>query len=68
MEKKEYTLSVEGMMCEHCKKHVFDAISKIEGVENVIVDLTNKTATFITTEDKLEKIKASIEEEGYKVK
>ena len=68
MEKKEYTLNVEGMMCEHCKKHVFDAISKIEGVENVIVDLTNKTATFITTEDKLEKIKASIEEEGYKVK
>ena len=56
------------MMCEHCKKHVFDAISKIEGVENVIVDLNNKTATFITTEDKLEKIKASIEEEGYKVK
>ena len=68
MEKKEFTLNVEGMMCEHCKKHVFDAISKIEGVENVIVDLNNKTATFITTEDKLEKIKVSIEEEGYKVK
>lgn len=68
MENKEYTLHVEGMMCEHCKKHVFDAISKVEGVSNVSVDLKNKTATFTTSEDKLEKIKSAIKEEGYEVK
>ena len=68
MENKEFTLHVEGMMCEHCKKHVFDAISKINGVSDVNVDIKNKTATFITTEDKLENIKKSIKEEGYEVK
>ena len=68
MENKEYTLHVEGMMCEHCKKHVFDAISKIEGVNNIEVDLKNKTATFSTSEDKLEKIISAIKQEGYKVK
>lgn len=67
MEKKEYTLNVEGMMCEHCKKHVYDAISKIEGVESVNVDLKNNKATFITTKDKLEIVKKAVEEEGYKI-
>ena len=68
MDKKKYTLIVEGMMCEHCKKHVYDAISKIEGVEDIDVDLKSKKATFITSEDKLEIIKSVIEQEGYEVK
>ncbi len=37
-------LKIEGMMCEHCKKHVTDALSKMDGVTEVKVDLEAKSA------------------------
>lgn len=37
-------LKIEGMMCEHCKKHVEDALAGIEGVTAVSVDLEGKKA------------------------
>ena len=33
------TLKIEGMMCEHCTKHVTEALEKIEGVEQAVVTL-----------------------------
>ena len=38
-------LIIDGMMCEHCKAHVLRALSAIDGVFAVEVDLTAKTAT-----------------------
>lgn len=42
-------LRIDGMMCEHCKKHVEDALSAMEGVTAVSVDLEGKKAE-VTTE------------------
>ena len=41
MEKK---LKVEGMMCQHCVKHVTEALAAVEGVEKVDVSLEEGTA------------------------
>ncbi len=38
-------LVIEGMMCKHCQKRVEDALSKVEGVTEVVIDLEAKTAT-----------------------
>ena len=38
------TLSIEGMSCGHCVQHTSEALEKIDGVNSVSVDLTDKTA------------------------
>lgn len=38
-------IKVNGMMCEHCKKSVNDALSALKGVDLVEIDLAQKTAT-----------------------
>ena len=38
-------VTVDGMMCMHCVAHVKDALSKVEGVSDVVVSLDEKTAT-----------------------
>lgn len=65
MEKK---LTIEGMMCAHCQKHVHDALAKMDGVEDVTVDLAGGTATVKLTHDIDEKdFRGTIEEAGYKL-
>jgi copper ion binding protein len=61
-------ISVEGMSCMHCVKHVTDALNEINGVTNVNVSLDTKTAT-IEADDSVkdEAIKAAIEDAGYEV-
>lgn len=44
-------LVIEGMSCNHCKMRVENALSALTGVESVLVDLANKTATLALTED-----------------
>ena len=47
LKKKEnvtYTLTVEGMMCQHCVAHVKKALEGVKGVAAVSVDLEGKTA------------------------
>lgn len=44
-------LVIEGMMCKHCQKRVEDALTKVEGVKEVIIDLEAKTATVQVTND-----------------
>lgn len=39
------TYQIEGMECNHCKATVEKAITALEGVESVTVDLASKTAT-----------------------
>lgn len=61
-------LKIEGMMCQHCQKHVHDALSKMDGVTSVDVNLEKKTATVESNaEISREAFKAVIEEAGYEL-
>lgn len=59
---------IEGMTCGHCVNHVKEALSELEGVTEVDVNLDTKTAVLqtsgvVTDED----IESTIDEVGYKV-
>ena len=41
--KMKYELKIEGMMCQHCQKHMTEALNKMDGV-NAVVDLENGSA------------------------
>ena len=61
-------LSVEGMMCQNCVKHVKKALEAIEGATDVVVSLEDKTATVCVPESVTdEKLTAAVTEEGYEV-
>lgn len=67
-ERKKVTLSIEGMMCEHCVRAVKTAIERIEGTSEAEVSLENNQASFLLGEASLDEVKLAIEEEGYTVK
>lgn len=68
-EKNMKKISIEGMMCDNCRKHVEKALSKIEGVTKVEVSLENKNAIIETSKEiDNEIIINAIKEEGYEVK
>jgi Cu+-exporting ATPase len=46
-------LGVYGMTCDHCQKRVEDAVSLLEGVESVGVNLEAERATVVLTLKKL---------------
>ncbi len=45
------TLKIEGMMCQHCQKHVHDALAKMDGVTEVEVSLEDKSAEVTSTKE-----------------
>lgn len=47
----EQVLKIEGMMCGHCQKHVEEALSAMDGVTSVTVDLEGKKATVTTNKE-----------------
>ncbi|MCR4944495.1 MAG: heavy-metal-associated domain-containing protein [Clostridium sp.] len=59
-------ISIEGMSCENCVRHVTEALEAIEGVSSVVVSLDDNTAT-VETEVDNEILKNAIEDEGYDV-
>lgn len=62
------TLKVDGMMCMHCKAHVEKALSAVEGVESVAVDLEAKTATVTLTAEVADAVLAkAVTDAGYTV-
>jgi len=65
MKKKIY---IEGMTCEHCVKHVKEALGEVAGVISTEVNLAEKYA-FIETDTEVqdEEIKNAIEEIDYSV-
>jgi|CZKP01.1.fsa_nt_gi Cu+-exporting ATPase len=70
MENKEtLSLPVEGMTCASCVLRVEKAIKKIEGVEDVNVNLATEkvTFTFNKSEAKLNTIANAVEDAGYKI-
>ena len=61
-------LKIEGMMCQHCQKHVHDALAKMAGVTEVTVDLEGKKASVTMDREIGEaEFKAVIEEAGYEL-
>lgn len=59
-------LKIEGMMCAHCQKHVHDALSKMEGVTSVNVDLEGNQADVESSREiPREEFAKVIEDAGY---
>lgn len=46
MSSQQVTLTVEGMTCGGCVKSVTNVLSRLSGVSDVVVDLSNKRASF----------------------
>jgi copper ion binding protein len=62
------TLQIEGMSCEHCVKHVTEALKTLGGVKSVKVSLKGKTAEVDHGEEvSQEALKAAVVEAGYEV-
>ncbi len=61
-------LTVEGMMCGHCKAHVEKALGELSGVSSALVDLESKTAA-VTLSEVVEDaiLQSAVEEAGYTV-
>ena len=61
-------LTVEGMMCQNCVKHVRKALEGIEGASDVEVSLEEKKATVCVPESVTdEMLKAAVVDAGYEV-
>ena len=61
-------LTVEGMMCGHCKARVEKALGELSGVSSALVDLESKTAA-VTLSEVVEDaiLQSAVEEAGYTV-
>ena len=65
--KKE--MSIEGMMCANCVRHVTKALEAVDGVTAVEVSLEDKNAVVTCAENVTDEVlTAAVTEEGYEVK
>lgn len=65
-DKMKKILTVEGMMCEHCKMHVEKALAQVEGVTGAQVDLDAHTAAVTLDQDVADQILMdAVKEAGY---
>ena len=61
-------LKVEGMMCQHCVKHVTDALLGVEGVQSVDVNLKKKEALVVCDSDVADDaLRLAVTNAGYEV-
>ena len=64
----EKTINVKGMTCPHCVKHVTKALSGMEGVSDVVVDLDAGTAKFSASRDIADsELAAVLDDAGYEM-
>lgn len=62
------TLKVKGMTCQHCVMSVKKSLGKLDGIQNVAVDLQKGEVRFDNTKEvDPGLIKKSLEEAGYEV-
>jgi copper chaperone CopZ len=60
--------TVTGMTCGHCASSVTEEITKIDGVQNVTVDLpTGRVTITSTTPPALDDVRAAVTEAGYEL-
>lgn len=66
---KELVLTVEGMMCDHCKAHVEKACMKVDGVASAEASLEKKNVTVTYRQDvDREALIRQIEDAGYQAR
>ena len=65
----QVTLNVQGMSCGHCVSSVESSVGKLDGVNEVKVDLESGKVDVSYEEDKvsLDVIKETIDDQGYDV-
>ncbi|MCK1997401.1 copper chaperone [Paenisporosarcina quisquiliarum] len=65
----QVTLNVQGMSCGHCVSSVEGSVGKLDGVNEVKVDLESGKVDVSFDEDKvsLDVIKETIDDQGYDV-
>lgn len=62
------TIKINGMSCDHCVKHVTEALGELTGVHSVEVSLSENQAVVEHEESAtLASMKEAIEEAGYEV-
>ena len=67
-DKMKRELSIEGMMCQNCVRHVMNALKGLSGVEDVSVSLEEKKAVVTASDNVTEEMLVNaVTEEGYKV-
>ena len=65
---KEIEINVKGMVCGGCEKRVINAVSSIEGVENVIANHETGKVDIVYKESiDVRSIKDKIEDIGFEV-
>jgi len=62
------TVRIEGMMCNHCKMHVEQALGKVNGVKKVNVDL-KKAFAIVESNTLIDEslLKQAVMDAGYRV-
>lgn len=60
-------INIEGMSCGHCVKHVNNALTDVDGVKSVDVNLEGKFALVEVEGATNEALKFAIEDAGYEV-
>ncbi|TXI13143.1 MAG: heavy-metal-associated domain-containing protein [Polynucleobacter sp.] len=61
----EINLSVSGMTCGSCVKHVTNALQRLDGVQDVAVDLAAGKVKVTRATDKSDDLIATLIEDGY---
>jgi copper chaperone len=62
------TLKVKGMSCQHCVMSVTKALSQLEGIKNVQVDLAKGEVRFDNTKEIVSsRIEKAVSDAGYQV-
>jgi len=62
------TLKVKGMSCQHCVMSVTKALTQLEGIKNVQVDLAKGEVRFDNTKEVAsQRIEKAIEDTGYEI-
>jgi copper chaperone CopZ len=65
---KTMIIDIDGMSCEHCARHVSEALEALSGVAAVSVSLADNQASVQTGDDFDEAAaRAAVDEAGYEV-
>ena len=62
----ERTYRVNGISCDHCKNAIEGEVGKIDGIDQVTVDVATKTVSVAGSASD-ESVRAAIDEAGYEV-
>ena len=65
--KYDAVMEIEGMMCHNCERHVFEALSAIDGVEAKVDHTKNEACLTLASDVSDETLTKAVEDSGYKV-